>query len=53
MLKIIFEVDADDPLSVKESIAEYLEKHGDTRCVKVEQIAPQQLTFERKRSVEG
>lgn len=38
MIKLTILVDSDNIIGVKETIAEYMEKHGDTRVVDVQQI---------------
>ena len=41
MIKIILTVDSDNIIGIKETLAEYLEKYGDTQVIEVSQIAEQ------------
>lgn len=45
MIRIVVEVDrpAGQAIGIKEDLAMYLEKYGDSRVVEVREIAPQQM----------
>lgn len=47
MLRIVIEVDAPagQAIGVKEDLAMYLERFGDSRVVDVEEIIPEQMTL--------
>ena len=47
MLRIVIEVDAPagQAIGIKEDLAMYLERFGDSRVVDVEEIRPEQMTL--------
>lgn len=48
MIRVVVEVDAPtgQAIGVKESLAMWLERYGDTRVVAVEEVRPQQMKME-------
>lgn len=48
MLRLTFELQTDSAELVKEHLSMYLERWGDIRLVKVEEIKPEQMTIEER-----